>query len=766
MARCLTFVLMSLTFVATANAAVSGGSLWQLSLDDLHPHGCSINYMHQTRDEKGQPCFSADSRGSNGSWNSCIQIPKGLMQAGQEYVVTVNYEITDRPDQNSYFYVFARSGSLGNGADKWQRWRGEPGERGVAKLHIAPTSDDYGVCVGIHDRGAMRISGMKIIQGNDLQTLALDQNSGYGNRAVNPSGAVGFTVEPPSNSGGSIVNLADFGAVVDGEPKAVPGTDTNFLALKSAIAKCRETHAARLTVPKGIYRISSEETILFEDLRDFVFDGGGATFLFDQTKGGAAIQIKNCSHSVFSNFNVDWDWEKDPLASVGKIVKVAPDRSFFEMRFETPATLDPKRWVTINQLDEKLRAPGAGHEFGAFGPKKIEPLDRFTVRVWPTYSMAVHPGELYLLRHHIFARHCILMGGNTHLSLRGVTVYSFPGIGFIVGGDQHHFELLHCRVTYPETGQRSITTTSDCFHVDQSQGFMKLVDCDFGYSGDDCVNIHDNIHTGVKQTDAHTLIATGFLPWSCPYSPGDLIEIRNHDYSPTGFKGKLKAVNPDYKTRQSELIFEDELPDKVAADVILWNHRYGSHNFIVRNCFFHENRARGMLCNTADGLVEGNRFFHNQAAAVLCLTDVGPSWSEGFGARNIVFRDNTFEAENSCGSFDGAAVSIYASSNGIFSKYPILTNILFENNTFKEMTGPAIEAKSFKDVSIVRNTFINAHKPPIDLKMRGSIFAELGSGLTVEQNTWSTHKGMVRPELFYDGDTTRGIECSGNTVKQ
>jgi hypothetical protein len=198
-------------------------------------------------------------------------------------------------------------------------------------------------------------------------------------------------------------------------------------------------------VPKGVYRITSGETIVFEGLSDFIFDGGGSTFLFHQIKGGAGMLIKNCTRTAFSNFNLDWDWKVDPLASIGRILKIAPNSSYFEMRFETAAPLDPKRWVTMNPLDEKLRAPGTGKEFGGFGPKKIEKLDLQTVRVWPSYPVQAKAGQLYLLRHYTYEKHGLVMAGNTHLSLQYVTIFSFPGIGFIVGGDQHHFELLHSR---------------------------------------------------------------------------------------------------------------------------------------------------------------------------------------------------------------------------------------------------------------------------------------------------------------------------------
>jgi hypothetical protein len=141
--------------------------------------------------------------------------------------------------------------------------------------------------------------------------------------------------------------------------------------------------------------------------------------------------------------------------------------------------------------------------------RKIEKIDAQTVRVWSSYHVAAKPGQFYLLRHYTFEEHAIVMASNQHLSLQYVTIFSFPGIGFILGGDQHHFELLQCRIGFPENERRPITVTADGFHVDQSQGFIKLMECDFGYMGDDCINIHDNIHSGGGAAVAMSAINNG-----------------------------------------------------------------------------------------------------------------------------------------------------------------------------------------------------------------------------------------------------------------
>jgi hypothetical protein len=88
-----------------------------------------------------------------------------------------------------------------------------------------------------------------------------------------------------------------------------------------------------------------------------------------------------------------------------------------------------------------------------------------------------------------------------------------------------------------------------------------------------------------------------------------------------------------------------------------------------------------------------------------------------------------FESSNWIGAGDGAIVGLGATSDGDITRYPLLENILFENNGFKETTGPAVEARSFKNLVIRNNSIINPEKAPTTLKMRGSVCAELGSCL-------------------------------------
>ena len=746
-------------------AAQRDDTIWQLSLKNGRATNCQLSFARVMPIGNGAFCVQGDSRHDNTTWHSCIFVPPGLLEGGRDFAITVSYEIIERSAADSYFYVFARSDRLGLGADRWQTWGGEAGQRGVVKLRLAANAGDYSVTAGICKQGAIRILAMKIVRGSGWVEQSLTGPTRAA-AAPLPTGAQPFIVEPPVNPHGPLVHLSDFGSVADGGQPPTAGPDRNLAALQAALDQCRKRKAAKLVVAKGVYRITSGKTIVFDGLDDFTFDGGGATFLFHRIPGGAGVSIKNCQRTVVSNYNLDWDWKIDPPAWIGRVTALAPDQSFFVMRFDTTAPLDPKVWVTMNPLDEKLRAPGAGTELGGFTPKKIEKIDAETVRVWPSYRLKPEVGRLYLLRHYTYEKHGIAMGGNSHLSLRDINIHSFPGIGFITGGDQHHFELIRCRIAPPPGERRPITTSADGFHVAQSQGFIRLDQCEFALMGDDCINIHDNIHMGVRRAGDNTLVATQIVPWRCPFAVGDPVEIRNADFSPTGFTAKLTSAAADYKKSEVTLVFTEKLPAHVPSDAILFNHRYGSRNVIIRNCHFHENRARGVLCNSADWLVENNRFFHNQHAAMLLTTDVSPGlWAEGFGARNVVVRGNNFESCNPIGASAGAVVALGATVRRGASPYPLIDGILVEKNQFEEAPGPAILAASFKNLVFRNNTVVNRAKATVAEPMRGGIRAELGTGLWVEGNAWTTQAGLGAPKLFYDADTTRSIVCGANQLK-
>jgi hypothetical protein len=145
--------------------------------------------------------------------------------------------------------------------------------------------------------------------------------------------------------------------------------------------------------------------------------------------------------------------------------------------------------------------------------------------------------------------------------------------------------------------------------------------------------------------------------------------------------------------------------------------------------------------------------------------DVDSRWNEGYGARNLVLRNNRYEQPSCSGSKDSAVILIRATVDNRATNYPLIENILFENNIFENITGFVINAKSFKSL-VFRNNEIQQHGKVANVNETcGSISAELGQGLWVENNTWSLGSDQAPPRLLYDQATTTLFGVQGNSLK-
>jgi hypothetical protein len=149
-----------------------------------------------------------------------------------------------------------------------------------------------------------------------------------------PVGAGAFEIERPRAHGGPALNAADFGFSVT--------NDDNAAALARAFAEAKRVGASRLDLPPGTYRCFGDG-VRVEGLRDFTFDGHGAVLVFRRSsrQGGANLVVTGTERCVFRNFKMDWDWARDPLASIGTCVnkfvdEKNDDASYFDMKLDRP----------------------------------------------------------------------------------------------------------------------------------------------------------------------------------------------------------------------------------------------------------------------------------------------------------------------------------------------------------------------------------------------------------------------------------------------
>ena len=716
-----------------------------------------------------------DTKASDSTWNTCFKTTPGLFKPGKSYSVSLTCK-TQEALNDSYLFLLVRAFDANHGnSDLASRpvfqFEGETHVK--LKFSVPEGYSNYALQIHTKKKASGYVKDIIVEEETDKTFIPADGGQKASiNPETLPKGALEFTVDQPKLKPGSEISVASFGAS--------PDVEDNLKAFNDAITKCAAESISRLAVPKGIYHFTSDKSISFENLKDFEFDGQGSTFIFLK-KQSAMLEVKGCERTLFKNFNIDWDWDKDPLASVVKVEDVGPDGQWADFRFvdyekfPRPDT----RIAMIDMLDPATMSVGCEGGFnlsfeffkGTNAPKH-EWLSGNLLRIFPG-NAKLKVGQLFRMPHYYYDMNGVVMSGNTHLTIQDVNIYSCPGFGFVGGGEQHHVQLIRTNIARPPGSSRPITCTADHLHFGNSQGFFKMESCEFSLGNDDCINIHDNSTFALKSSESS--VRTQGMRSMLSYHENDPIELRNADYSPSGFKAKLKSIKPIDKAQGIyEMQFDEPVPGALGTGFVVFNWRFDSHNLIIRNCFFHDNRARGLLLLARDVTVENCRFLRNQMGAIKVETGYTlDSWREGYGASDIVIRGNSFEKINPMGSYSNELrpdiyISTYLKCDPSTEKasYPILHDILIEDNKFIETTGAAAFICSARNVIFRNNLIENKHPNLKEYSYRGAIGAAYSSNVFVTGNRWIGSEFNVKPGLLFDAETAKDVYCWDNKVEE
>ena len=492
----------------------------------------------------------------------------------------------------------------------------------------------------------------------------------------------------------------------------IPGDDDIGEALQAAINHCTGITPCTLVISKGEYGFSSGNHPVFSGIDNFTLEGNGSEFTFSTQKNNF-FTIRNCHQILFQNLNIDWDWSIAKLASIGKVISIAQDLSSFEMEFQgtdsITTDMDFQCFTPLHKTNHTIgfcdgKEFGRGHLNG-----RMEQINDKTIRFYigiPAEMSFLGIGQLYMARHYVYGINAFSMSDNSNLTLKNLTIFSAPGHAFTVNGHQHHWQLLRCRLTKKPGTDRCISVTADGHHVANSNGYFKMENCDFGFNGDDCVNIHSNSKMGYTRISERTIRLQSVNYWKNPFEKGNIIEFRYNDLSPTGYSYIVEDAVWDTQGNEVDLILDRALFDGYVNAKIIFNLSYQSDHYILRNNFFHQNRARGVLASSNYGIIEKNRFFMNMGPALQMECGCEERWAEGYGISDVIIRNNYFDT---CDTSHWSMACIYLGCYLPYGRtdYPIFRNIAFENNTIINMPGAAVYLSSCKDVSFSNNTLIN-----------------------------------------------------------
>lgn len=587
-----------------------------------------------------------------------------------------------------------------------------------------------------------------------------------------PTGAVDFEVDKPKGDG-SVVGAEKYGIE--------PDVHAFVSKLNAAIKDCKNKDISKLILPKGTYYIIEDEPLEFNGLKDFEFDGGGSTLVFNKRKD-RCVAIKNCERVKIHNFNIDWDWDKDPLGSFVKVVgaKSIGEEYFVDFNF-VDYTEYPQRFPRIaflSSVDEKTRSVGV--EGGKSIPLEMWKNSIARDKKWLTPNTLrvnvplgvfddLQRGQMYRMNHYYYDMGGFYLGSNTHLALENINVYSCPGMAFTVEGKDSYWSFKNVNVKFPEgTTKRAVTCTADHIHIARSKGFFKMENCEIGFGADDCINAHDVSGLAKSAEEKSIALPRNANHWS--YANGDVLEFRNLDLSPTGFSAKIvKKVVPEDTELPFELILDEKVPEEF-KEMLVFNRAYDTRNIIIKNCEFKQNRARGVLILARDVTIENCKFYRNEMGAIKFESGYTlNSWCEGYGVDNVVVRNCEFDTVNPAGIPDeGKSRDIFFGSylktdpSDEKTDYPIVQNVLFENNTFKNTFGLVAFISSSNNIIFRGNTMINTDARKSEMPYRGGFFVKNSRNVKLVNNSYLISPLVKNTGVWYDSSTTENIIATGN----
>ena len=771
MKRCLLFFLAVHIFALAAVAQNGGQTPQNLTLfKDIM--NLELNAGSQVSDNK----ITFNCKGS--PWGSLFSLMGGLLEDDTAYVLEFDYILECEPSAENYIIVVVRDMNFKKNDFASSSLPTKPGKFMKGRVNFKTLKGAGGYAVMFHMHGKLKgeIKNLTLRQADDTTSFrpfsanaeAFDESK----LKKIPTGAKEFSVDLPTPKNGLVVSAADFGLNEN--------VDNAAAIINKALEHCRKTGASKLVIPRGTYKSFDGTQIIVQDFEDFTIDGQGSTIIINKNlrkSGPSTLSIARCKRTLLENLNFDWDWNSNPLASVVEVV--GGNDKYFDIKFLEYEDFPQKdvRIGIFSAYDPKTKSVGiengktlAFNMFVGRGkPVETQWIASNILRI--KTKNPFEAGELYRLQHSYYEYGCVSMLSNTHLTLRNFNIYSCSGHAFTVSGTQKYWHFDNVNIVRPPNSERrAITTTADHLHIAQSQGYMKMENCEFSLGADDCINMHDCSIIMDRESD-ETLLSVNARN-SYLYNEGEEIELRQDDFSPAGFTGKvIEKTLVDKERKIYRVRLDKPIPEMKGVYFVLFSKKYDTRNMIVRNCYFHDNRARGVLILARDVTVENCRFFHNEMGAIKIETGfTGNSWCEGYGVENVVVRNCTFDTCNPSGSMTNGYerdiyMGVYLFTDPSYRKtdYPILRDIMFENNTFKDTFGVVAVVTSVRNLIFRNNTFSNPTPRKNPLKYRGCFYVGWSRDVSIVNNKFVLSKNISDLGVYIEKGTVKRLKIQGNS---
>jgi hypothetical protein len=295
-------------------------------------------------------------------------------------------------------------------------------------------------------------------------------------------------------------------------------------------------------------------------------------------------------------------------------------------------------------------------------------------------------GRRVLMRH-LYTNHAFSCEHCKDTIVEGVRITSAPGMGFAFGAGSSHV-ILRNNVIAPSCSPNCSVAEPSIFadgaHFAGDSSGIVVEGNDFGWNGDDSVNV-TGLMIPVQPDSSSQGWATTEVKWwggrDFQLSAGTKVLLFDKGLNSLG-EGVISAVNSSAHSLKIS-----GMPTG-SGGVVVVAPDYIPRDILIRNNYFHDHRARGILLGGTDAIVEANRIERLTGAAILIPADTGPNF-EGPGAANVLIRNNSITSVNRHPNLPDYPSAISAgialdSAAAIHPGTPI-QHILVEKNTLRDI---------------------------------------------------------------------------------
>ena len=551
---------------------------------------------------------------------------------------------------------------------------------------------------------------------------------------------------------------------------AVPndGND-DTMAVLAAFEKCKAVKASGVVFPKGQYHFKAgtnpaipHMSLPMDGMSDVVIDGQGSELIFDGIT--SCFGFSNCDHVTVKNFIIDW---ARPTFSVGKIVGGGEDWFDVEVFEEFPVKGgEPVQAFMDYEPDTGLPCR-YGHDVYCLEKNMTTELlapQKLRVKV-PFKITPVTPGKLAVLRHQVYGYNAFATNKCRNMTFRDLTVYTCPGMGFI-GINSETITLERCRVMPKPGTRRLISATADGSHFGGCRGDILIKDCLFDGQGDDAINMKSGLFLTIQEkVDSQTVLARHNLGFQTLTEPNDILELMPQETFLTYGTARVKSVTTEPDGKTYRITMDAPLPEEMKVGHLLAN-ATSLPRARIKHCTFQRNRARGMLIQVRDSVVEDCTFRDITAAGVLIISEA-VYFYESIPAHHVTIRRNRFEhCDYGAGMAQGVICAVGIAPKWKLVETPgVFRDVTIEKNVIERSDNSGIFLTGVEDAVVRGNTIKGVCDKPMEDRTTAAVYLQGCRNVTLSGNTVEqADQGAQCRTVFQlgPGNDTATIKTEGN----